>query len=89
MVLRTFGRGRPLNASADSGESLTADDFRAVYSVAEWPVPPEDIVGQPPRIVRTSYTEHKVWSSTDFAQWVFTASAIYIALIFIIAEMRF
>jgi hypothetical protein len=89
MVLRNFGPGRPLNAPAESAESLTADDFRAVYSVAEWPVPPEDIVGQPPRVLRTSYAEHKVWSSTDFAQWVFTASAIYIALIFIIAEMRF
>jgi hypothetical protein len=57
--------------------------------VAECPVPPEDIIGQPPGIVRTSYAEHKVWNSTDFAQWVFTASAIYIGLIIVIAEMRF
>jgi hypothetical protein len=56
-----------MNAPAETGDLPTADDFRAVYSIAEWPVPPEDIVGQPPRIVRTSYTEHKVWSSTDFA----------------------
>jgi hypothetical protein len=60
-------RGRPLNGPAEFGDSPTADDFRAVNSVAERPVPPEDIVGQSPRIVRTSYTEHKVWSSTDFA----------------------
>jgi hypothetical protein len=82
-------RGRPINAPAEFGDSPTADDFRAVYSMAEWLVPPEGTVGQSPRIVRTSYTEHKVWSSTDFAQWVFTASAIYIGLIFVIAEMRF
>jgi hypothetical protein len=80
-------RGRPLNAPA-VGDSPIADDFRAVYSVAEWPVP-EDIVSQPPRIVRTSYSEHKVRSSTDLAGWAFTASAIYIGLIVIIAEMRF
>jgi|GEM_PF-2069048 hypothetical protein len=55
------------NAPAEFGDSPTADDFRAIYSLAECPVPPEDIVGQPPRIVRTSHTEHKVWSSTDFA----------------------
>jgi hypothetical protein len=54
MVSRTYGRGRPLNAPAESGESPTADDFRVVYSAAEWPVPSEDIVGQPPRIVRSS-----------------------------------
>jgi len=89
MVLRGFGRGRPLTAPAESGESPTADDFRAVYSMAELPVPPEDIVGQPPSIVRTSCTRHKVWSYTDFAQWAFMASAIYIGLIVIIAEMRF
>ena len=47
------------NAPAEFGDSPTADDFRAIYSLAECPVPPEDIVGQPP--------EHKVWSSTDFA----------------------
>jgi hypothetical protein len=82
-------RGKPLNAPAESSDSPTADDFRAVYSVAEWPVPREDIVGQPPNIVRTSYTGHKVRSSTDLAGWAFTASAIYIGLIFIIAEMRF
>ena len=63
--------------------------FGAVHSVAEWPLPPEDIVGQPPSIVRTSYTGHKVRRSTDLAGWVFTASVTYIGLIFIIAEMRF
>ena len=51
MVLRSYGRGRPLNAPAESGESPTADDFRAVYSVAEWRMPPEDIVAQPSNIV--------------------------------------
>jgi len=79
-----------MNAPAEFGDSPpTADDFRAVNSVAECPVPPEDIVGQPPGIVRTSYTGHKVRSSTDLAGWAFTASVIYIGLIFIIAEIRF
>ena len=48
---RSFGHGRPLNAPAETGDLPTADDFRAVYSIAEWPewpVPAEDIVGQPP-----------------------------------------
>jgi len=88
-MLWRSSRGRPLNAPAESSDSLTADDFRAVHSVAEWPLPPEDIVGQPPSIVRTSYTGHKVRRSTDLAGWVFTASVTYIGLIFIIAEMRF
>jgi ABC-type branched-subunit amino acid transport system permease subunit len=88
-MLWRSSRGRPLNSPAESSDSPTADDFRAVYSVAEWPVPREDIVGQPPNIVRTNYTGHKVRSSTDLAGWAFTASAIYIGLIIIIAEMRF
>jgi hypothetical protein len=36
---RSFGRGRPSNAPAESSDP-TADDFRAIYSMAEWPVPP-------------------------------------------------
>ena len=47
MVLRNFGRGRPLNAPAESSDSPTADDFRAVYSVAERTS--EDIAAQPPK----------------------------------------
>jgi hypothetical protein len=59
---RSFGRGRPLKVPAESSVP-TADDFRAVYSVAERFVPPEDIVRQPPRIVRTSCTGRfiRVW----------------------------
>ena len=72
-MLWRSSRGRLLNAPAESIDSPAADDFRAVDSVAEWPLPPEDIVGQPPSIVRTSYTGHKVRSSTDLAAWVFTA----------------
>ena len=88
LVSARKSRGRPIKVPAESSVP-TADDFRAVYSVAEWFVPPEDIVRQPPRILRTSCTGQKVWSSTDFAQWAFFASAIYIGLIVIIAEMRF
>jgi hypothetical protein len=51
MVLRNFGRGRPLNAPADSGDNPTADDFRAIYSLAERPAPSEDIPAQPPKVV--------------------------------------
>jgi hypothetical protein len=82
-MLWRSSRGRPLNVPAEFNDSPTADDFRAVP--AEWLVPPEHIVGQPPSIVRTSHTGHKVRSSTDLAGWVFTASVTYIGLIFIIA----
>jgi hypothetical protein len=40
-----------LNAPADSGDNPSADDFRAIYFLAERPAPSEDIVAQPPKIV--------------------------------------
>jgi hypothetical protein len=69
-----------------SYETPAADDFRAIYSATERPVPrkDEDIAGQPPRIVRTIYTGHKGWTATDFAPWALTGMVI-IGLVFIIA----
>jgi hypothetical protein len=65
MVLRSF-------APAESSDSPTADDFRAVYSVAERPAPSEDIAVQPPKIM------------TDFILLALVPTVI-VGLVFIIA----
>jgi hypothetical protein len=71
MVLRS-SPGKPLNAPAESSDSPTADDFRAVYSVAERPAPSEDIAAQPPKIM------------TDFVLLALMPTVI-VVLVFIIA----
>jgi hypothetical protein len=77
MVMRSFGRGRPLKVPAESSVP-TADDFRAVYSVAERFVPPEDIVRQPPRILRSCTGRFiRVWV-IERQQANITLSAFYI-----------
>jgi len=65
-------------------QSPTADDFRAIHFVAERPAPREDIVGQPPRIARTSYPRHRARISTDFVLLAL-APAVIVRLVFIIA----
>ena len=69
---------------ASSSEPPTADDFRAIHSIGERPAPREDIVGQPPRIARTSYPRHRARISTHFVLLAL-APTVLVGLLFIIA----
>ena len=94
-MLWRSSRGRPLNAPDESSDSPTADDFRAVYSVAERPASSEDIAAQPPKTVtdaeRPAPSKDIVAQPpkimTDFVLLALTPTVI-VGLVFIIALVR-